>query len=265
VVAAIVVAGAAMTDARTTPSGQPPVERADVPVPRTDQNSRTAHAQLVNKARRGRIDVYFVGDSITRRWGATDHPALLANWTKNFHGWNAANFGWGADKTQHILWRLENGELDGVHPRIIVVQAGTNNVGSQPGGPEKVADITRGVARIVEVCRRKAPAAAIVLAAIFPRNDAMAVMPEIATVNANLARLADGRTVRFLDDINGKLARGDGRLFDGVMNERDMLHPTVAGYQIWADALKPIFTGILGPPAATDRAPPPTGDPAAAI
>ncbi len=76
----------------------------------------TAHAQLLEKARAGRIDVYFVGDSIARRWGATDYPELLANWRQNFFGWNAADFGWGADRTENILWRLENGELDGVNP-----------------------------------------------------------------------------------------------------------------------------------------------------
>ncbi len=245
---------------RTT--AQASAEPADRPVARTDQNSLTAHAQLLQKARQGRIDVYFVGDSIARRWGATDYPELLANWRKNFFGWNAANFGWGADKTQHILWRLENGELDGVRPKVIVILAGTNNVGAAPGDDAKVADITRGLGAIVDVCRRKAPDATIVLTAIFPRNDNMAVMPEIARINANLSKMADGRKVRYLD-VNDKLADASGRLIEGVMNERDKLHPTIAGYQIWADGLKPILTEFLGPPSAVDLAPPPTGDPSA--
>src|SRR5258707_746657 len=70
---------------------------ADQPAPRTDQNSMIAHAQLLEKARAGAIDIYFEGDSITRRWGATDYPELMANWKQNFFGWNAADFGWGAD------------------------------------------------------------------------------------------------------------------------------------------------------------------------
>jgi hypothetical protein len=111
---------------------------ADRAAPRTDSNSSIAHTQLLEKAAKGGIDVYFVGDSIARRWGATDYPELLANWRQNFWGWNAADFGWGADKTQHILWRLEHGELDGVNPKIIVILAGTNNVGPQPGGAGKV-------------------------------------------------------------------------------------------------------------------------------
>ena len=92
-------------------------------------NSLVAHSQLLAKAKQGGIDVYFEGDSITRRWGATDYPDLLANWKQNFFGWNAADFGWGADRTQNILWRLENGELDGVNPKVVVLLAGTNNVG----------------------------------------------------------------------------------------------------------------------------------------
>ena len=93
-------------------------EPADRPVARTDSNSLIAHSQLLEKAKKGRIDIYFEGDSITRRWGATDYPELLANWNRNFIGWNASDFGWGADKTQNILWRLSNGELDGVNPKI---------------------------------------------------------------------------------------------------------------------------------------------------
>jgi len=231
--------------------------------PRTDQNSMTAHAQLLEKAAKGGIDVYFIGDSIARRWGATDYPELLANWKQNFFGWNAGDFAWGADKTQNIIWRLENGELDGVNPKAIVILAGTNNVGNQPGVDGKTAEITRGLRAIVNLCQSKAPKATIILTAIFPRNDNMAVLPEINRINADVAKFADGKQIRFLN-INDKLADQDGKLFDGMMNERDKLHPTLKAYQIWADALKPMLTEILGPPAATDHAPPPTGDPSAA-
>jgi lysophospholipase L1-like esterase len=245
-----------------------PVLPASQPVSRTDQNSLTAHTQLLEKATRGVIDIYFEGDSITRRWGATDYPELLANWNQNFHGWNAADFGWGADKIQNILWRLDHGELDGVNPKIIVLLAGTNNVGNiAPATPREaaaeVADITAGLQAILRAMQAKAPSATIVLTAIFPRNDNPAVMPVIDAVNRNLAALADGRSVRYLD-VNGKLADPQGKLIEGMMNPGDKLHPTVKGYQVWADGLKPIFTELLGPPRGEDRAPPPTGDPSRA-
>jgi len=240
-----------------------PTDRpADRSAPRTDQNSMNAHAQLLDKAKRGRIDVYFEGDSIVRRWGALDYPELLANWRANFLGWHAANYGWGADRTENILWRLEHGELDGVNPKVIVLLAGTNNVGTQARDEQTAAQIARGIKAIVDICRQKAPTATIVLTAIFPRNDNLAVMTTINRINQTIAGLADGSRVRFLT-INDRLADADGRLFDGVLNERDKLHPTIKGYQIWADALKPILRELLGPPAAVDLAPPPTGDPSA--
>ena len=231
---------------------------ADVPSPRTDRNSKIAHEKLLAKAPQGRIDVYFIGDSITRRWGATDYPQFLENWRKNFFGWNAADFGWGADGIQHILWRLEHGELDGVNPKVIVILAGTNNVGKNPQTKEKIAEIARGMKAVIDVCQRKAPSAKIVLTAIFPRNDNPAVMPTINEINQRYAELADGKAVRFLN-INDQLSDEHGVLRDDVT--MDKLHPSMKGYQIWADALRPILTELLGPPAATDQAPPPTGDP----
>ena len=90
----------------------------------------------------------------------------------------------------------------------------------------------------------------------------MAFLPIIDRINRNLSQLADGQKIRYLN-INDKLADGDGRLLDGMMNAKDKLHPTVKAYQIWAGALKPIFTSLLGPPATVDHAPPPTGDPSA--
>jgi len=236
------------------------VGSADRPVPRSDKNSQLAHLQLLEKGRRGGIDICFVGDSITRRWGATDYPDFLANWKQNFFGWNAGDFGWGADTIQNILWRLENGEIDGVNPKVIVILAGTNNVGTTPGDDAKVADVIKGIKALVELCRLKAPSATLILTAIFPRNDNMAVMPTINRINEGIAKFADGKTIRFLN-INDKLADRDGILFEGMTV--DKLHPNLKGYQIWADALKPLFTELLGPPAATDHAPPPTGDPSA--
>jgi lysophospholipase L1-like esterase len=235
---------------------------ADQPVPRTDPNSLIAHSQLLKKAKQGSIDIYFEGDSITRRWGATDYPELLANWNRNFFGWNAADFGWGADTVQNILWRLNNGELDGVNPKVIVLLAGTNNVGNRViPGADKVVEITKGIEAVIKTMQAKAPDATIIVMGIFPRNDNMAVLPTINKINGNLSKLADGKKIRYLN-VNDKLADSDGRLFEDMMNA-DKLHPAIKGYQVWADALKPVFHELLGPPAKEDHAPPPTGDPSA--
>ena len=229
-------------------AGRPPIEPADVATPRTDANSKLAHEQLLAKRKAGQIDVYFMGDSITRRWGATDeqYQDLLANWRANFTGWNAADFGWGADKTQHMLWRLQNGELDGVNPKIVVLMAGTNNVGrATPLGDieERAADVARGVSAVVREIRKRAPDATVVITGITPRNDNIAVMPVINRANQQIAALADGKKIRYVN-INEQLAFPDNRLREGMAN--DGLHLTPKAYQVWADALKPIFTEILG-------------------
>jgi lysophospholipase L1-like esterase len=236
---------------------------AAVPMPRNDWKSNIAHQQLLEKRTKGKIDIYFEGDSITRRWGATDYPQLLANWNYNFFGWNAADFGWGADCLQNILWRLDNGELDGVNPKVIVLLAGTNNIGpvTQVGHVDP-KDIVEGFQEILKVMQAKAPGAVIIVTGIFPRNDDMALIPVINEVNKGLSQLADGKKIRYLN-INSKLADKNGKLYEGMMNPVDHLHPALKGYQVWADALKPLFTELLGPAGKTDHAPPPTGDPSA--
>ena len=209
--------------------------------------------------------MYFIGDSITRRWGCSDpqYADLLANWQANFFGWNAANFGWGGDTTQNILWRLNHGELDGVHPKVIVILAGTNNLSSQAiNDDDSAEEIARGITAIVKVCREKAPAAAIIVTAIFPRSDKPSLNPLIAQINDRLAKLADQPGVRFLN-VNAQLTDDQGMLLPGMLP--DGLHPAVPGYQVWADGLRPILRELLGPPAKSDHAPPPTGDPSAQL
>ncbi len=231
------------------------------PVQRLDQNSRIAHQQLQQKAKQGRIDIYFQGDSITRRWGAKDYPKLLAHWKKNFHGWNAANFGWGGDNTHHILWRMQNGELDGLSPKVIVLQAGTNNL-PWHGRPDDatVDEIVDGIDAILKEFQKRVPNSTIILTAVFPRTQNLELAPSIKWINERLANLADGQQIRFLN-INDQLTDSNGRLLPDISS--DGLHLEERGYEIWARSLKPIFEEILGPPAKEDRSPPPTGDPGA--
>ena len=240
-----------------------PPGTAHAPVERRDPNSRAAHQQLVAKTKQGKIDVYFEGDSITRRWGATDYPRFLAHWQKQFRGWNAANFGWGGDTTHNVLWRLQNGEFDGVSPKVLVLQAGTNNLPwSGPADDAMVGDVVGGIGAIIASSREKAPGATIVLTALFPRPQNRELAPAIRRINERLGSLADGKKVRFVN-INDQLTDDSGELLPGV--SRDGVHLEEKGYDAWAKALQPIFTELLGPPGQTDHAPPPTGDPSAAL
>jgi lysophospholipase L1-like esterase len=259
--AAVLMSGLSPQTAFAQGKGRAPA--ADQPIQRTDANSRLAHQQMVENLKKGRIDLYFVGDSIMRRWRATDYPQFLANWKENFFGWNAANYGWGGDTIQNILWRLQNGELEGVDPRVIVLLAGTNNVGQVPASDARVDAIVKGMKALLDTLRKKAPRATIIVTGILPRNDGRrpaAVMASIGKINESIAKLADGKSIRYLN-INDKLADRDGKLLPGMTVDR--LHLSVKGYQVWADALKPLLRELLGPPAKQDEAPPPTGDPSA--
>jgi lysophospholipase L1-like esterase len=231
-----------------------------VAAPRTDANSALAHSQLVRKAGAGVIDVYFIGDSITRRWGALDYPELLANFQQAFFGWNAANFGWGGDRTENILWRLDNGELAGVRPKVFVVQAGTNNLGDIESNDERSESVAAGIEAIVERCRQQAPDALVVVTGLFPRRDRPELNASIAAINKRLAAYADGRSVRYVD-INDRLVDSRGVLREEMSD--DGLHLTLAAYRVWAGVLQPILAERLGARAERDLAPPPTGNPAA--
>lgn len=252
-IAAVMMIGVA--DAAEFPPG-------DEAAPQTNPMFLPAHEALLAKKTQGKIDVYLLGDSITRRWHGADNPEFVKNWEANFHGWNAADFGWGGDTTRNVLWRLEHGALDGVNPKVVVLMIGTNNLGAKAPKDEaaRAADVAKGVRKILDVIREQAPDAKIVLMGIMPRNDggSTEVMPTINRVNEELATFADGNTIRYLN-VNDRLADADGKLFDGVTV--DQLHLSLKGYQIWADGLKPILTEWLGPPAQEDHAPPATAPP----
>jgi lysophospholipase L1-like esterase len=231
----------------------------DQPHPRTNPKTgqpdggwMKRHEALVALAKKGNIDLYFEGDSITDYWTGIHpkgvHPGL-AIWNKEFSGWNPGNFGIGGDRTEHVLWRLDNGELDGVSPKAIVLMIGTNNSGDYTG--QQIAD---GVTAIVKKFRDKEPQAKILLLAIFPRGDVPKDNPPDKkrkandAANAILAKLDDGQHVKFLD-LAPKFPDPTTPEFKTVFP--DLLHPNAVGYQIWADAIKPTLTTWLGAPAAT--------------
>jgi len=187
-----------------------------------------SHENFVATAKKGEAQLVFLGDSITAGWGGNGKEV----WAKSFSQYKPANFGIGGDRTQHVLWRIENGELEGIKPKAAVVMIGTNNSGSDPA-----EGIAKGVTKIVETIRAKSPATKILLLAVFPRGEKASPNPareKLSQVNAIISKLDDGKHIFFLD-IGGKFMEPDGSLTKEIMP--DFLHLTAKGYQIWADAI----------------------------
>jgi lysophospholipase L1-like esterase len=199
------------------------------------------HEGFVEIARKGGVDVLFLGDSITDGWRSKGKPV----WEKHFAPLNAANFGIGGDRTQHVLWRMENGELDGIKPKAVVLMIGTNNTGKErDGNPRNTTpEIIEGVTTVVKGLRANLPESKILLLAIFPRGQkGEPIRDQLAEINAALAKLGVGKNVRFLD-IGQKFLEQEGTLSKEIMP--DLLHPNEKGYEIWADAIREPLAELL--------------------
>lgn len=205
------------------------------PTPR-DAPWLEGHRALVERARRGGVDLYFIGDSITRRWEADYRD----NWDRNLAEFRPGNFGMGGDCTEHVLYRIEHGALDGIRPRAIVLLIGTNDVGfeASPSDIGLVERVSAGIAACAEALLQRAPNSKLLLVGVTARNTAgtTSLMPTIHAVNERISSFADGERVRFLD-INDRLADPGGKL--NVGTTLDGLHLTERGYQVWADAMRP--------------------------
>jgi lysophospholipase L1-like esterase len=222
---------------------------ATTPVPR-DKNLVKRHEAFVAMAKRGGIDLLFLGDSITDAWGGEGHNPKAAGtkiFEKEFVPLKAANFGIGGDRTQHVLWRLQNGELDGIQPKVVMLMIGTNNSNRNDNTAQEIA---AGVTAIVKEIHQRSPKTKVLLLGIFPRATGktpeanQAQMDKIKQVNTTIAKLDDGgKTVRYLD-IGSKFQAPDGSLPRSIMP--DQLHLSEKGYRIWADAVKGPIQELLG-------------------
>lgn len=236
----------AQTPAAQTTAAKPDASAA-IEKKDADGRFRKMHDSFLARGKAGPIGVLFLGDSITAGWTKAPHV-----WEHYYGKFQPANFGIGGDQTQHVIWRIENGELDGVHPKVVVLMLGTNNTGAHSANEIVAAD-----KKIVSMIRSKIPETKVLLLAIFPRGprknaegvvtdavaaDAKRRMEIIAAANAELAKLDDGKNVRFLD-INAKFLCDDGKIPSIIMP--DQLHPNAAGYQLWADAMQPLLTQML--------------------
>jgi lysophospholipase L1-like esterase len=222
-------------------AGESERNTAGKPVPR-DAGWKKRHEKFVEMAKKGGIEVLFLGDSITDAWGGEGHGSKAAGRTvfaEELVPLGAANFGIGGDRTQHVLWRLQNGELDGIAPKVVMLMIGTNN----SNGKDNTADeIAAGVTAIVKEIHKRSPKTRILLLGIFPRankkteEENRAQMEKIGKVNKIIAGLDDdGKTVAYLD-IGAKFADKEGKLPEKIMP--DQLHFSAEGYRIWADAIK---------------------------
>lgn len=211
-----------------------PPQPPDVPAQKYGKDGKinpgfiASHQKFVNIAKEGKAQLVFLGDSITAGWAGAGKDV----WAKAFNEYMPANFGIGGDRTQHVLWRIQNGELEVIKPKAFVLMIGTNNVGG-----DSAEGIAKGVTVIVETIRAKQPQAKILLLAVFPRGEKASPNPgrdKLKEVNGIIAKLDDNKNIFFLD-IGAKFMQPDGSLTKEIMP--DFLHLSAAGYQIWADAI----------------------------
>lgn len=223
---------------------KPTVQQPDVAAPKMDAKTGQPQATFMQKhesfvqiAKEGKAKLVFLGDSITQGWGGAK-----AVWDEAFGKYKPANFGIGGDRTQHVLWRIENGELDGIKPKAFVIMIGTNN-----SATDSAEGIAKGIAKIVETVRAKQPQAKILLLAVFPRGNRAdgqlnAQNDKLKEVNATITKLDDGKHIFYLD-IGKKFVPGNGPIDKAIMP--DALHLSAKGYQIWADAIGPKLAALM--------------------
>lgn len=212
---------------------------ATTPVARSAEWWQTRHESLNERVKQGKVELVFVGDSITQGW----EGAGATLWEERYAPRKAVNLGISGDQTEHVLWRLDHGNLEGITPKAAVVLIGTNNVGNTKG-THSAEQIAAGVTAIVARIAARSPATKILLLAVFPRGPGPNPMREqITDLNARIARLADGKKVYFLD-LGPKFLSADGSLPAEVMP--DFLHLSAKGYAIWAEAMETELAKLLG-------------------
>ena len=213
------------------------------PVPRTEASHRARHEAFNAQAREGGFEVLFIGDSITQGWEKEGKTA----WDAHIAPLRAANFGISGDRTEHVLWRLENGNLEGkINPKAIVLMIGTNNTGHRSDKPD---DICAGVVAIVKKLTQRFPEAKLLVLAIFPRGEKPNAAARLNNEAANAAiasAFADKNTWKNVKtlDLSSVFLESDGTLSPAVMP--DFLHLSEAGYDRWAEALVPELKQMLG-------------------
>ena len=231
--AAVAVAQVAVAPEAVAPEAKKPA--TVVPVPRDNKNWQDRQASFNARVQQGNVDLLFIGDSITHGWEGGGKEV----WEKYYAKRNAVNLGIGGDRTEHVLWRLENGNLEGIRPKLAVLMIGTNNSGANTS-----EEIAEGVKAIVEKLRAKQPQMKVLVLAIFPRgaNNENPNRKVNTKANELIAKLADEKNVFFLD-IGPKFLDADGTLSKETMP--DLLHLTPKSYETWAEAIEPTVAKLM--------------------
>ncbi|HAO77374.1 MAG TPA: GDSL family lipase, partial [Verrucomicrobia subdivision 3 bacterium] len=215
-----------------------------IPVPRDfPTNWMARHEANVVEAKKGGIDLLFIGDSITDGWRWGNGGSKI--WPQLYAPRHAANFGIGWDRIQNVLWQIENGELENISPKVVVLLIGTNNTGNEDNGQPRntTPEIIAGVSNLVRQIQFRQPQSKILLLGIFPRGEKTdPIREQVKAVNAGISQLADGGKIKFLD-LGEKFLAPDGTLSRDLFPDR--LHPNERGYQIWADAMEPTLAPLL--------------------
>jgi lysophospholipase L1-like esterase len=213
-------------------------------IPAKHNGRRTDEVMQRAKDAPGDYDVEFIGDSITELWEKFGTNV----WQEYYGPRKAINMGVGADRTEHVLWRIENGQLDGIKAKVAVVMIGTNNSNKNKDGTDMYSDsdILEGVTAIVKQIRIRQPNTKIILLGIFPRGKAFNPQRgRLLEVNQALAKLDDGKNIFYMD-IGSQLVEADGSISKSMI--KDYLHPGEAGYKIWAAAIEPLLKKLLANP-----------------
>jgi beta-glucosidase len=212
---------------------------AITPVPRPDQGAKT-RAELLNQRVKENQDaqLLFIGDSITQGWEGQGAKEV---WEKYYGKRKAVNLGIGGDRTQHVLHRMQNGNLEGIKPKAAVVMIGTNNSNGEDNSPGQIAE---GIQAIVKELHTRQPQMKILLLGIFPRNENFSPQRgKLTQINQVIQKLDDGENVFYLD-IGHRFLTEDGILHASIMP--DYLHLNQKSYEIWADAIEPKLAALLG-------------------
>jgi len=193
------------------------------------------HQQNLNASKTlgDKIKVVFFGDSITEGW---NYDTGAPVWKKHYEPLPAVNYGVGAERTEHVIWHIQNGEVDGIHPKAVVVMIGTNNIQGQITDD----DVVHGITAVIDNLKTKLPSTKILQLGILPRGRDDAMLKRIDNINSQVSKISG---ITFLN-MKAKFTDSSGHLIESLFT--DLLHLTTAGYEVWAAAMNPTLSTLIG-------------------